>query len=418
VSERPLSFRIAADEDYPRLGALSVLAYPWSNENAAARTDRYRWSRDHLAAERWIVERDGKHVGQWANLQFTGWFGGVAAPVGGLAGVAVAPEARKSGVARAIMLQHLAWLREREQAWGHLHPFSEAFYASFGWAAAAQLQRWRFTPREIPGFSERALVERLDLADAATAAAVERCYARFCECTNGSLSRRPGFIAARWRGEKEIVVGVRNGGEITGYLHAHWRAPTPQPQTLVVPELVVEDDRSFRALAGFLAAQVDQIAHIELDTAIGDPFGALIGLQFPAREELEFPEGHQPVATRWNGAMARIVDLRRALLGRGYPPGSHGRLAIAARDAELPENQRLLTLTVEDSAPSVSEGQAAGVPFLRGPIDAIGQVLNGAVPLWHAIRAARVTLENANPAEIRALDRLLSLPPPFSLVSF
>ncbi len=405
-----LVFRAAGDADYPRMAALSVHAYPAVPDDAAARERRYRESARVYRAERFLVERAGRHVGQYATLPLTGWLGGVAAPVGGLASVAVAPEARRSGVAAAIVRHHLASLRGRAP-WSMLYPFSARFYAAHGWAPAAQLARFRFAPNELPPLPERAAVERLDLADAPTLAAVQRAYLRHCARVSGSLSRPVEDFTARWSVERALVVGVRDGGEVAGYLLARHRAKTMSPQTLVVPELVADDARAERALLGFLAAQADQVTTVELDLPVGTPLGALLARGAPADEPPDAPEGCMAEASLWAGAMARVVDLAAALAARGYP-GGDGRVAFAARDPLLPENERPLALTVEDGAARVSPGDAPTV--IRGPIGALTQVLVGALPLAAAARWGMLAVDG----DLAAAARLLALPPPFPLVSF
>lgn len=407
----PLLIRPAVDDDYPALARLSVHAYPFVPDSAAARADRYRESVRVLGAERFVVERDRRHVGQYACFPFTGWWGGVASPVGGLASVAVAPEARRTGVAAAILRHHLDHLRARRAPWSMLYPFAARFYAAHGWSPVAQLTRWRFAPDEIPLHPERAAVERLDLADGKTLAAVQRAYERSCARTNGSLSRPAADLAARWSGERRVVVGVRDGDEIAGYLLAVHRAPTARPQTLVVPEWVADDARACRALLGFLAAQADQVAAIELDAPVGEPIGALLDRRAAAFEPLESPEGCIAEASVWSGAMARVVDLAGALAGRGYP-GGDGRVSFAARDPDLPENDREVVLTVDGGVPRVEPGRARTI--VRGPIGAVTQVLTGALPLAAAARFGRLAVEG----DLAAASRMLALPPPFPLVAF
>src|SRR3954471_19849362 len=108
-----LELRQATMDDAPRMAQLSIRAYPRADDGAAAREQRYHKSVWYTFADYTLAERDGRLVGQCVTIPFTGWFGGVEAPVGGLAGVAVAPEARRTGVATALVERHLALMAER-----------------------------------------------------------------------------------------------------------------------------------------------------------------------------------------------------------------------------------------------------------------------------------------------------------------
>ncbi|MSP60928.1 MAG: GNAT family N-acetyltransferase [Myxococcales bacterium] len=411
-----LEFRPVTADDYPALAALSVLAYPWGGDEAATRVERYRARFALWDAEAMIVQRAGHHVGMYTTLRYNGWLGGVTTRVAGLAGVAVAPEARRSGVAGAMVRDHLRRAHAAGSAWSMLYPFAADFYARYGWATVSRRVRWRIRPSELPPAPGPLPVERLSLARPEHLAAVQRVYEAFCARTSGSLSRTAGQLVWQWSGDRRMVIGTRDeAGELTGYLLATLRSPSPRPQVLVVPELSALDDRAHRALLGFLGAQVDQADFIELDTPVDDPLGALLTLRAPERETLEMPEEHQPLGAVYSGIMARVVDLSRALVERGYPPGATARIAFAPRDPLLPHNELPITLTIEEGRPRVAPGRSAGAPLLSGPVGELSRILVGGVALSAALRFGQVSLEGGDPDPI---SRLLALPAPYPLVVF
>jgi predicted acetyltransferase len=414
VSHAPVTFRPAVDADFPRLGQLSLRAYPSGDNGAAARADRYRLLATLDGSRAFVVERDGRHVAQYRNLPLTAWVGGFAARAGGLAGVAVAPEARRTGIGRAILAHHLERLDEDGAAWSFLYPFAADFYAQSGWAPAARRVRYRFAPAALPLYDERALVGALALDEPGMLAAVHDAYQRHCASTNGSLSWSRAQLAYHFADEGTFAVGVRDGdGSLSGYLFAAVRAPTNRPETLVVPHLVALDGRAERALLGFLSAQRDQADAVELDAPPGSPLASLLERPRPDREGDEMPEGHHPIATVYAGAMARIVDLSRALASRGYPSSARARFAFAASDPARPRNEAPVTLTVEDGRARVEPGAAA--PIVRAPIGVLSRVLLGAMRLADA---ARLTPLSVDEKFVPELDALLHLAPPYPVPAF
>jgi predicted acetyltransferase len=295
-----------------------------------------------------------------------------------------------------------------------LYPFSPAFYRAHGWAPAVRTVRWRFRPSELPLYTERAQVVRLSMKDPAHRAEVQAVYHRHCALQNGSLSRSDAWLEYQYGDERWHVVGVRAGGELTGYLSYKVRTPSPRPQILVAPELIALDDTAQRALIGFLAAQAEQIDVVHLDTSIEDPLGMILDQGIPPAEDGHEPGGQVEAGTVYTGAMARIVDLAAALAGRGYP-GGDGVVCVHARDALVAENGAQVTAVVERGAARVNAGRAPGAPLLSGEIADVTRVLTGALRLRDALRHGLVTLDGGDAGR---LDALLALPAPYPLMSF
>jgi predicted acetyltransferase len=406
------TFRPAARDDAPQLAANSLRAYPNGSSGLSTRIERYLDG--PLPLEQvFVAERDGLVAGQARTIELRGWFGGVETTVGGLAGVAVAPEARRAGVAAALVRHHVAQLRDARIPWAMLYPFAPSFYASLGWAPAARRLQWRFAPSAMPLFDERRRVRRLDpRRDHEELLAA---YHRHCATVNGSLSRTERLSRWEWERSKDqrFAVGVGEG-ELEGYIFYEAHAPTPRPQTLFVTEWVARDASVERALFGFIAAQADQFEVAILDTPVEHPLAALLDRSLPDREDDEMPPEHHPIATLYSGAMVRVIDLAGALGGRGYPGGPGVAAVEITQDTLVPENRRVLTVTVENGGVRVTDGRAAGASLVQGPVGPISAILAGAVRLVDAERhgLCRVFGDTA------ALDRLFALPVPYPLAVF
>jgi hypothetical protein len=113
--------------------------------------------------------------------------------------------------------------------------------------------------------------------------------------------------------------------------------------------------------------------------------------------------------------MARVVDLRGAFVGRGYPGARAGAVAVeVTRDGLVRDNVGAATVVVEGGRGHVAAERAPGVPLVRGAIGPISAVLVGALRLTAARRAGLVEVDG----DIDAADALLALPVPYPLVTF
>jgi predicted acetyltransferase len=59
--------------------------------------------------------------------------------------------------------------------------------------------------------------------------------------------------------------------------------------------------------------------------------------------------------------LLRVVDVRAALTGRGYPPGLETEVHLAVRDEVCPWNNGRFVLTVADGRGEVREGERSDV---------------------------------------------------------
>jgi GNAT superfamily N-acetyltransferase len=119
----PLTLRAATRDDARRLAENSLLSYPDAEWGVARRAERYLTGPYPIEGIT-VAERDGELVGQARTIPYRGWFGGVESAVGGLAGVAVAPEARRTGVAAALVRHHVSELQLAAAPWSMLYPFA------------------------------------------------------------------------------------------------------------------------------------------------------------------------------------------------------------------------------------------------------------------------------------------------------
>jgi predicted acetyltransferase len=112
---------------------------------------------------------------------------------------------------------------------------------------------------------------------------------------------------------------------------------------------------------------------------------------------------------RW---MLRLLDVRAALEGRGYPPVA-GEAAIAVEDGLFPENRGPWRIVAEGGKVDVAE--APGTHVRPMPVGTLAAMYSGFLSPFDAVRLG---LLDADDPAVPVLARLFAGPAPFMLDFF
>jgi predicted acetyltransferase len=254
----------------------------------------------------------------------------------GVASVVVAHEGRRRGYASDLVAESMRVARARGQALSALYPFRHGFYASLGYATAVERRMWTFRPEDVPHYPERAAVRRATEADLA---AIDACYARVMRRSTLMVERGPEDWKRRHFEEGKRYAAVYDAGGVRGYFIFHYREHADGRHTeLVIPEIVYDDQEALRGLLGHVAALRDQF------------FEASCVTRADERLELRLANPREGGAVKGSissffgprvlwGAMARVLDVERALVARPDYLGATGRVRLAIADDLIPENR-------------------------------------------------------------------------------
>lgn len=301
----------------------------------------------------WGVFDDGRLLAEASVLDLQQWWGGRPVPMGGVAGVAVHPDARGRGTGRRLVRHVLAALREAGQPVSVLFPTAPAIYRPLGWEVVASLDDTRLPVhllREVP-VPEDVSLRTAGVDDVRTVAAL---YDGAAAAGNGLLTRSGPGSPRPEEGvlEADVVALAEQDGVARGYVsYDRGRGYGPHGE-LRVGELCAETPGAARGLLGSLAAWDSVVETVRWRGGV-DELALLLGRAVPP-----------PVEARpW---MLRIADAPAAVAARGFAPGLSLRSGFTLVDPEVPEQARAWTLVVEDGAGRLEEAAGADdAPWLH-----------------------------------------------------
>ncbi|RAO10535.1 hypothetical protein MED15_05752 [Micromonospora noduli] len=281
----------------------------------------------------------GRLVGKAVDLHHDQWWSDRAVSAADVAGVAVAPEARGRGVARAMLTALLRGAHERQAAVSALYPTVAGPYRACGWEAAGVLRTVDLATAALPRHrpSPDLTVRAGTVADLP---AVADLYERVARHRNGMLTRRGelyDFFAADRGLPGDGVTLVEADGELVGY--ATWQRGRGYgaDSVLTVDEALAVTAEAARELVGVLGSWASVAPTLRLCPLDGDAVSTVLPLESARDHERDL----------W---MHRPVDVARAVSARGWPTHARGTVDFGLTDPLAEWNTGTWRLTVADGA--------------------------------------------------------------------
>ncbi|MBP2474907.1 putative acetyltransferase [Crossiella equi] len=311
------------------------------------------------------------------------FFGGRAVPMGGVASVAVAPEARGKGVGGALMEALIADMRQQGQPISALYPTVPALYRSRGWERGGVLESV-----ELPVHAFQGRRARIDLRGATEAdlPAMREQYHRLARGVDGMLDRRTASHRPQ-----ELLACAASLVTDGGYLLAE---PDRQNRVLEVRELVADTPEVALGLLDSIGSWTGLLDRVKLHIADETLLGVLEWSALDGRKRT------QP----W---LLRVVDLPAAVAARGWPtaPHLHGQsVDLEIEDTHAPWHAGRQRLVVEDGAVRVEPG---GTGAVRLTARGLGAWYSGSASTAGLRRAG---LLEGDPGHTTLLDLLVGAP--------
>jgi predicted acetyltransferase len=342
-------------------------------------------------------------IGTVADLHHEQWWSGRRVKAADVAGVAVAPEARRRGVARTLLSAMLRVARDRGAAVSALFPTVVAPYRACGWEVCGAMRTVELATALLPRHRPAPELS-VRPGGPADLPAVHALYEQVARDRNGLLTRDgPRFDPPQdgsLPNDADGLTLVEADGRLLGY--AAWqRGSGFNPDSvLTVPDVLAVTPEAARELLGVLASwrSVTPILRLRL---LG--FDAITA-QLP----LEGVREHKHQV--W---MHRPVDVVRAVEDRGWPSHVRGVVDFALDDPTAPWNTGFWRLEVADGAAHLY--RLSDEPDRRLSVRGFALLYTGAAQASALVEAGLLQCRaGATPA---ALD-LLNPGPPAQLLDY
>ncbi|WP_067815500.1 GNAT family N-acetyltransferase [Actinomadura kijaniata] len=335
---------------------------------------------------------DGDRLVATARLHdMTQWWHGRPVSMGGVGGVAVAPEERGRGLGRRMMTEVLRRCAEYGHPLSMLYPATTPLYRSLGWEHAGALHVAELRTEALRGVGgERVAVRRAGAGDAAEVAAViARVHGTAGDC--GPVGWREEVWRAFLAEDDRFFYLAADG-----YLAYQWSGPSE----LEVERVVAASEATLRALWAIVGSTSSTADTVRAHVAPDDPVLWLLGERTAERVE----------RTRW---MLRVVDAPAAIGARGFPAAVDASVPLRIDDPHLPANSG-------DWLLSVKEGRGVLEPS-GGVADPVRVGVRGLSALYAGVPVATLRrsglLEGGGAADLAALGAVFAAVP-FSLDHF
>ncbi|WP_284037171.1 GNAT family N-acetyltransferase [Neobacillus sp. 114] len=215
--------------------------------------------------------------------------------MGGIAGVAIYPEYRRTGYVKSLMIESLKQMYDDNQIVSLLHPFDIGFYRKYGWEILSDKKRVTIEKINLKflepqqGFIKRYSKDTHNEE-------IERIYQQFCSQYTGMLKRETDWWKRSvYDDHSQLAVYYRSKNEALGYMLYEVKE-----HKMEVQEFVVIDHEARIGLWNFICQHDSMVNTVTMELASQDPFSYFL-LQ---------PNVKQEIVPYF---MARVVDAEECL---------------------------------------------------------------------------------------------------------
>ncbi len=328
------------------------------------------WLR-HIGYENLRIARSGGEiVGALGLFDFGQYYGGKVVPMSGVTIVGMLPEHRGAKLGAELIRAMLLDERRRGLPFSVLYPSTWGFYRATGYETAGYCVRYKIDLpglRTPPGAGDGLRIRPLISKDEPR---VAKFYAEQARHSNGNVARQ----RRQWRRMlhmthvtlyKYVIEDADRPHTLRGYFSFE-QISQGYPYKIFVKDYRVGDVPALHALLRFLAGHRTMSEVFEVEGGPGNP------LYLATEVSLADPL----YTSVW---MLRVLDVRKALLARGYGPGITADLSLEINDDVIAENAGAWRLRVAD-------GRAEVTPH-RGQAD-VRMDVRGLASLYSGFRSA------------------------------
>ncbi|MBA3488538.1 MAG: GNAT family N-acetyltransferase [Longispora sp.] len=315
-----MSFSVCrlAPKDQSAAWKLGAIAFGYIDRDMPA-----SWSPNAPGRRSWgVFDEEDVLVAKAVDREQRQWFGGRLVPTCGVAGVAVAPEHRASGLGRAVLTQLLAGARDRGAVISTLFATTPWPYRRLGWEEVGALVYQALPASALAGVSSP-MNMRLRAAHEGDVPRLRGIYQATARTSTGMMERsgplfdkNPTEFLAPFDG---VTVAVNSAGEVEGY--SAWKRGTGYDanSTVTIDDLVALTSDATRALLANAGSWASVAPTLLIRLPHPDP---ALTMMSSIRSTVR---SRQP----W---MLRVVDAAGAVAARGWPTLIDGEVGLSLED--------------------------------------------------------------------------------------
>ncbi|MFW9799560.1 MAG: enhanced intracellular survival protein Eis [Candidatus Thorarchaeota archaeon] len=353
-----MSIRRATLDDFEAISELERYAYDLPPDYMEMSKERFPLNYD----EHFLIEDNGRLVATTRLVNLEQNIRNVWKKMGGVSMVATAPEDRRRGNIRRLMMHMNAYMRDEGYATSVLYPFKDTFYAAFGYVNCPPMLRVVANPKHLkrwtlpPNYS----VERMSFKDALEH--YKAIQTKLGETTHGATrrsSRRWDELSVSMKTQVAVVFGP--DGNLEGLMIHRHKGYGDFYGDYDIGKMTVrewywtnQDARS--ALLNYVYLHADQILKVEIPV---NPFSDDYYQWIEGRNVMELKTGLC--------FMARCIDVQRAL--ESLPAQESGEATFQVEDPMCDWNNQTYHLEAKNgrlAVKSLGESKADTVLAIEG----------------------------------------------------
>lgn len=317
---------------------------------------------------------------------------GESTTMGGIGGVATAPERRREGHVRQLLRAALDVYREDDVPVATLWPYETSFYRHLGWGTTNTFTTYELPPEELAfARDSEGVLRRLTADDWERLRAVEEKHA---EGTGLALRRSEEWWRKRtlseWASDgTPYIYGYERDGRLQGYVtytidESEVTSAHDGPR-LRVQDLAYVDDDAYRGLLAFLADQDSQVGVVRLRRP--EESDLLHRVDNPERVD----------ATLALGPMARLTDVTATLERFPWPASLSVEWTLEVTDPLLPCNDGRFTVDVDAGSATVTptDGKSGDDAAITVDIGTLSQLYVGTFDVESAERLGTLDVDES-----------------------
>ncbi|TFE24732.1 GNAT family N-acetyltransferase [Cohnella luojiensis] len=323
-----MEIRQLREDDFEERTALSQFAFQYrlTPEQKESKRLTFRPEQDWGA-----FDENGRLLSALLLLPLETWIQGKSFAMGGIAGVATWPEARRQGCVNQLLVRALETMKNNGQTVSMLHPFSFSFYRRYGYEMTVERKKYTIETRQLPPRTQTpGQVKRMAKPDIEVLNGI---YSAYASRYSGTLVREKDW----W--ENRILT---KGGQVAVYYNEHDVAEgyvfyQVEGNMLTIQDWASTSETSRVGLWTFVGNHDSMVAEVTTITAIDDPLPFL----------LADPRIKQEVIPYF---MSRIVDAEAFVKQYPWMPGEREEaVVLTLSDAHAPWNNGAFRLMLSAS---------------------------------------------------------------------